>query len=376
MTTPHPALACLDRTIARLEGWIQTVEARLGRVGAAAVLGLLALLLAAAWARPSPIPVGHGVMYARLADAPFAFEDDNWVQCRILTPLLAHVLHLRGGAYLLMPPILAYLFLGSVYFHYRKVGFGGAAAAGMMSALAFSTPVLFPLHASGYVDPASTLLLFWCFALPGRPALRGLFFSLAVFNHEGALAALPWLLLEPRRQSRFLMRLLLFLGVAAAGLAAYAAWRGYVAQHVVVRFAPEYYLQPYRILRNLARVEAIAPLGVFLAFRLLWFFPLSALVDEWLQRRWRSLVWLLAVLLGAASQIVFAHDVSRLMGLAFPALLYGAEVFAERYGEPRLTCWLWALVLLNFLVPSYALTPAGPMPLLPYWWPALGGQEG
>jgi hypothetical protein len=372
MTTSHPALACLERLLLRLEAGLLTLEARLGRGGAAAALALVTLALAAAWARPSLTPINHGAMYARLADAPLAFEEDNWVQYRILTPLVAHALHLRGQAYLLLPPIVLLALLASVYLHYRRRGWSAPTAAGLMAALAFSMPVLFPLHASGYVDPTSTLLLFWCFALPGRPAVQGLLFGLAVFNHESALAAAPWLLLTPRRDERPVSRLLVFLGVAAVALGAYAAWRGYVAEHVAVRFTSDFYLRPERILKNLARVEAIAPLGAFLAFRLLWFFPLGALVDGWLERRWRSVLWLLAVLLGAASQILLAHDVSRLMGLAFPAVLYGCEAFGERYGEERLTRWLWALVLLNFLVPAYDLTPAGLVPLLPYWWPSFG----
>jgi hypothetical protein len=273
----------------------------------------------------------------------------------------------------LVPIIAVFLLLSAVYGHYRRVGFAGATAAGMAATLAVSTPVLFPLHFSGYPDPTTTLLLFGCFALPGRPWLRGLFFSLALFNHENALFALPWLILDARPVERPLRRGLVFLGLAALGGLAYVMWRDYVASHVTVRFTVGFYLRPERIARNLGRVEAIAPLGAFESFRLLWFFPLLAAFDAWRGRAWRVLLFLVAIVGGAAAQLVVAHDVSRLMGLAFPAVLLGAELSRQRYGEEWLTRWLWLLVLLTLLVPAYDVTPGALVPLLPYWWPSLAG---
>ena len=63
------------------------------------------------------------------------------------------------------------------------------------SADGFSTVTLFPLYGAGYVDPIGSFLTFWCLASSGRPLLQSVFFGLALFTHESALFALPWLLL-------------------------------------------------------------------------------------------------------------------------------------------------------------------------------------
>jgi hypothetical protein len=233
--------------------------------------------------------------------------------------------------------------------------------------LAVSTPVLFPLHFSGYPDPATTLLLFWCFAWNARPWLRGILFSLVLFNHENALFALPWLVVDARPSDRPLRRTLIFLGVAGLGAAAYCAWRNFVYCHVAVRFTAGFYLRTGRIVKNLGRVDGLVPLGTIEAFRSLWFFPLLAVINAWRIRAWRSSLWIAAVVGSAGLQIVFAHDVSRLMGMAFPAVLFGAELFGERYGEKTLTLWLWLAVIINLALPAYDITPAGMIPLLPFW---------
>ena len=76
------------------------------------------------------------------------------------------------------------------------------------------------------------------------------------------------------------------------------------------------------------------------------------------------MAWLGAVVAGALAQLLVAHDVSRLMGLAFPAVLKGAEFVRSERGEAASNRLLWSLILLDFLVPSLRGAPTEPLSLL------------
>jgi hypothetical protein len=153
----HPLLEWLVRLTTGLARITRRLEARYGLPGAALLLAMIVLLVAAVYARPSSTPVNHGVLYARLSEAPFAFVQPNWVQYRLLTPLIGYLSHLRGWAFVLLPPLIMVAWLASVYGRYRRGGFDGAAALAVMAMMAFSTPTLFPLHSSGSVDQTSSL---------------------------------------------------------------------------------------------------------------------------------------------------------------------------------------------------------------------------
>src|SRR2546428_247541 len=100
-------------------------------------------------------------------------------------------------------------------------------------AAVWSTPSLKPV-AHGVLFAR---LLFWCFACPDRPVLGAFLYALALFTHECALFALPWLVLPAdgrRLASRRTLLKLAFCGLAVALL---LLWRDWVASQVVVRFS-------------------------------------------------------------------------------------------------------------------------------------------
>jgi hypothetical protein len=343
------------------------LEARIGLPLSALVVGLGLVAAAAILSRPSLGPVNHGALYARLSEAPLSLAEDNWVQLRILGPLVGYVLFLRGGLFPLLPLAFLVLFLSSIYLHYRRSGVGHATSLGIAGLMAFSTPTLFPLSGAGYVDPIVAFLLFWCFARPGLPFLQGLLFTLAIFTHESALFALPWVLMpsgpgQPRRWRSWLMTA----GLCALGIVLLFAWREYATAQIPVRFSNDFYLG--RIGKNWRIIRWLLPLGVFMAFRLFWALPVLAAFDAVRRRDWHASAWLSAVVGGAVAQLVFAHDVSRLMGLAFPAVLKGADLIRRERGEPALERLLWALILWNLLVPAYEVRPPGVYRFVPLWW--------
>jgi hypothetical protein len=364
----EPALdAALDRFVAWVQRACAGLEARFGLAAAALILGGLLLGLAAVQSTPSLKPVAHGVLFARLSEVPLDFAEENWVQMRILTPLLGYLLHLRGRAFIALPPVFGWLFLASVYWHYRRRGFGEAASLGLGAMMALSTLLLFPLYGAGYVDPTSTLLLFWCFSLPDRPALASLLYGLALFNHESALFALPWVVLPGEGERLGSRRTLSRLALCVLAVALLLLWRDWVSSQVSVRFSTEFYL--HRVRKNVGIVQELFPLGVFEAFRLFWFFPVFTLLDSIAAREPRRALWLALVVGSACAQFLFVYDVSRLTGLlAFPAVLRGVEHFRERRGERTFTRLAWALVGLSFLVPAYEVKPPKVVRYWPLWW--------
>ena len=109
-------------------------------------------------------------------------------------------------------------------------------------------------------------------------------------------------------------------------------------------------------------VSHIAPYveeGFFQAFKLFWFFPLAAVYLYWRSnQKWESLL-LLSLVLFASLQLWFAWDVSRLLGLAFPVVLFGAEEIRARWGPAFFVKFVGILLLLNFLVPQYSISSDG-----------------
>ena len=353
--------------IGRIERLCATVEARTGLPVAALILGLILVATAAIISRPSLKPVNHGALYSRLSEDPLSFSEKNWVQLRILGPLVGHLLFLRGRLFPILPSLFLVLFLASIYWHGRRRGFGGAMSLGLAALMAFSTVTLFPLYGAGYVDPIGSFLIFWCLASSGRPLLQSVFFGLALFTHESALFALPWLLLPPEPgQPRRWRNWLVLVVACSVAVGLLFVWREYGNAQLPVRFSNEYYLK--RMSKNWPIIRELWPLGVFMAFRLFWAFPVLAAADGLRGRRWHRVAWLGAVVAGALAQLLVAHDVSRLMGLAFPAVLKGAEFVRSERGEAASNRLLWSLILLNFLVPAYEVRPPSLFRFWPVWW--------
>jgi len=336
----------------RMSDRIQSLEKRYGLALSSLVIALVLFVFALILVTPnvSIHPNSLGSDYQQLAEHPLAFSENSRVQYRILTPLLANVLHLRGAMYAYFPLLVAVLFIAGVYWHFRTSAspLFSVAVAGMV---ALNAPVLNSFAFVGFPDTLAYLLFFACL-ISNNLALQCAAFGLALFNHDNALFALPFLVYRPWTNEpvrKTAMRLVLFL-VAFVPVILY---RKYVDSHMTTAFTPGFYLNKESIADNLKCVARYAPLGIFETFRLFWFVIPVALYMQVRSRRWGDVAWLVLVVLLPFLQLVLAQDTSRFFAMAFPAILYSAKLLHTHYGDLVSRKMLWLLLAANLWVPVY-----------------------
>jgi len=59
--------------------------------------------------------------------------------------------------------------------------------------------------------------------------------------------------------------------------------------------------------------------------------------------------------------MIIAYDISRLMCLAFPMILAGAEIMREKWGKEVFQRRLWLIILVNLFVPTYLIGALEPV---------------
>jgi len=326
------------------------METKCSLWGTALIIATLLLLLGALYVRPAVEPVSHGVYYAELSKAPFD-PNGNPEAYRILTPLIAYLTGLRGNRILILNLILTWALLAIIYRHYRtheRSAFPSLMRAAM---LAFSMPTLFTIHINGYTDAASFLLLFLLFVNGERALLSGALLLLAMLNHESVLFLAPFLLLLQAKAGVPLRRSLPILIVS---LALYGVIRLMLSLQVVVEYSIGYYLQP--LLRDpfywIKKASQAYYLGFCTAFKLFWLIPLAAVILLWQERRYRDMLLIVSPIVLSMGQAFLAIDTSRMLSMAFPAILLGIETLEERFEAARLEPALLGLCGANLLAPQ------------------------
>jgi hypothetical protein len=191
-------------------------------------------------------------------------------------------------------------------------------------------------------------------------------YALALLNHEHCAFALPFVLLRPQLGENSARKLILrgiCLGIAFVPFLLYR--RMVYTQVAVSPFPLSMYLEWFRSFYALRRVARLLPIGIFEAFRLIWFVPLVAGYGLWNRRQTWGVAWMCLVFLCALSQLLFATDTSRYLGLAFPVVLYGLEVLGTQLTEKDFAKWAGFLFLLNLFVPVYYVGQSRMIPLYP-----------
>jgi hypothetical protein len=354
---------CWAAASRELEPTPVTALVLLQRGGVMGVVGLLLLAAAAISVTPADFSAFCDHIcrfYAELSEEPFNFAVPNRHQFRILTPLLAHILHLRGAPYFsALPLIMIWFFLAAIYGFFRyKHRYSLFEAVGMASLMAFSIPVWFSLIFPGFVDATSYLLLFLCIAFIEYIWLWPLFYGFALFNHEHGLFAAPWLLTLATFRWRFSLSgfgwSLALIGLAVLLL---LLFRDFVlSQGARVSLTAEFYLKEPTLLKVFRYNHGRYLLAAFSAFKLFWFWPLAVIYFAARGKGRKSVaVWLLLVMGSATAQLLLAWDQSRLMGFAFPAILLGAHEMRRMWGSKVFQKRLWLIIAANALVPNVFL---------------------
>jgi len=341
----------------RFEHGLARIESIVGRSVTAVIVGGVLLFLAALYVTPATEPASHGIHYAQLSMDPWTADNPN--AYRILTPLIAHWLHLRGGRILVLNLAMAWFFLALAYGYLRQTASSRLLAFGVAAALAFSMPTLFTIYYGGYTDSTTHLLVLAMMALHRRAVVFWVLFLLAMLNGESVLFLLPFFMVlqwqSDPRSTRYWSRWAL--GAAVAG-ALYLALRWQIGSAADVSHNVGYYLGPLSsdLFDWFLQCANRYALGLFSAFKLLWIIPLMGLVVCARSGQWIKAAAIAAAILGSAMQSMVAVDTSRMLALAFPALILGVAALHERMGTRRVAGLLLLLIGLNFLVPQFYVT--------------------
>jgi hypothetical protein len=357
-------------------GWDRRIgqwEARLGRVGTAIAVALvvqaISFVLYSYHFRPFWQFNGRLVdSYAPLCADPFTRVPigEPQVRHRILGPLIAYAMGLRGVSGEAVLPVAVTLFLTLLYLFAGR-WLPPASAAGVVLLLATTQAVTVSQTWLGYPDVLGHLALLVCLmtaaAWPVAPVL-----FLGMLGDERCLAAYPlvvgWHFLAEapdRRWGRAAAR------VAAAGAAA-LAWL------VVYRFIQAEYVSPAGadngsfvrwVLSGgaLRRYLPVVPLGIYFALRSAWLFPIMLTV-AWAGRRWAVLAAFWAAVGVAIGQGVLVADISRCVALCWPAVLIALR---HLYDQNPATArhWLVAALALNLCTPLYNVVGTSILPSMP-----------
>jgi hypothetical protein len=341
-------------------------EKRLGLVGASLLVGCALLGLAALYGMPATKCINHGCWYQAMATDPWHVDTSNPLRLRFLTPWVAYALGFRGKLYILFPVLLLALFLGGLYaYGRRRLGWRGSTALAFASAFATTTLIHSSLHFQGYQDATQYLLLLVAIAYGTSPVVAPLAVGLGVMSHESTLFHLPWVAQMMWRKKRGFLGFACASVVVGALIAATVFVRRALEAHGGSLYASNEYLSAEHVLYTLRDIARMFPIGVFMALRALWVVPLAA---AWisLRRRDFSNLFFLAVIVGSAFlQLLIAWDTSRIVAMAFPAVIFGATTLTNAWGEALLARRLWLLVVANLLLPNYYIGGNNALPYLP-----------
>jgi hypothetical protein len=291
--------------------------------------------------------------YLPLCEDPWHTETPEYPQTRhrILAPVIAHYLGLRGYGAALLPwltnvPLLAVVYLGI----HRRLGRRPAVLATLLTATTLS--VLTSATWPGYPDSLAVLALVLCMFVP-RTWFGALCLFLGGFADERIFAVVPFLLLwhgledTDRVLRRTVIRLALYGAAAAAWFVCTRALQRYwgIDDH-------EAYVAAYNPGHDHPR-EIV--MGLYAAFRACWLFPLF-MPGRWTLRQNPLRPLTLALFVPIMAAALHVGDISRVVSFALPAVLLGYVQVYRHDAREGLYLSLAALVI-NIVSPVYQIHP-------------------
>ncbi len=109
------------------------------------------------------------------------------------------------------------------------------------------------------------------------------------------------------------------------------------------------------IKENISSLISCFYVGVFYAFKLFWLYPIIASYYYFQENNKKQLLFYFLIISGALSQMIVAYDTSRLMGLAFPLVIFSAIKINEKWGTELFIKRTFFLILVNFLIPQFCV---------------------
>ena len=329
------------------------LESTLTRPGLGLLLSVILLIAVSAFSQMNFQTAHHGKEYTMLSEKPFDFAQNNDLQLRILSPLTGYLLFMRGPLFTYFMLVVLAGFLTGVYVYLRRKNFTVKESSLMMTVIGFTTLVFHQLYFPAYTDPGSYLLIILLMMFYRKEFVSILLLSLLLFNHESNIFLFPFffvLIANGNYRANNLIRVLVLFVISCIP---YFLYRSYISSHVQTNFTLEYYLDPVNMKWTREHVLPNLANGIFQSFRFAWIIPVVAIVIDLYQKRFNEALLILSAIVFVMMQFFIAYDISRLAGLAFPALLLGALRLKEFLGNKKFTLLLISIFILNLFIPSY-----------------------
>ncbi len=342
-------------TYDRIDAALIDVERRRGNKLWIVQLSFMLTIAACLYARVDTGCAYLGGHYARLAADPFAFDPDNPVSYRILTPLISYCLGLHRGCMInLTNLIFVGVMTGWVYAYFRKITPRPTDALITTITLTFSLVALTTIYRGGYTDIQSYLLIFLMWRFRNRRVVFHTLFLLGLLNRESIAFLIPWFaFISLEGDNKPLGRVLDLTFGFAVTLGLYYLFRVWVQSHQEVPYSLDYYLKPVLEdpLYHLRQTYYYQGLGLFSVFKLAWVFPLMALASWFKEKNYREIAGAALLIICAWTQLFVAYDTSRMFTLGFMVMILSLKHLFEtnRFQVRRLAIWI---VLFNLLIPQ------------------------
>jgi hypothetical protein len=180
-----------------------------------------------------------------------------------------------------------------------------------------------------------------------------IFLALAILNHESNIFVLPWFFLFHAicNKGRYIT---IASSAAALALAVvpWYLWITYAKIHSAPEYSPEFYLNA-DLWGKFSTVAARYYSGLFATFKILWILPVLAAWWALTKRQLLTVAVYIAIVACSTGQLFLAHDTSRLLTLAFPALWLGFLQLNQELSATKCASFLSWLILINLFIPNY-----------------------
>jgi hypothetical protein len=359
----------------RIAGW----EGRFGRAGTAVAVALVVQATSFFFYSHHFRPLYKfnerlTESYGPLCADPFTHAPigEPQVRHRILGPLIAYAVGLRGVSGVAVLPAAVTVFLILLYLFARR-WLPPASAVGAVLLMATTPVVIFSQTGLGYPDVLGHIALLLCLmTATAWPVVPILF--LGMLGDERCAAAFPLVVLwhfwaDPRevRWRRAVARVV----AAAVAVAAWVAVYRWIQLEFVGPSGGDNRSFAQTVLSGHWLKEGLpfVPLGMYFALRAAWLFPAMFTVVWWAGRapiatRVGVLAAYWAAVGVALGQGVLVVDVSRCVALCWPGVIIALR---HLYHEMPVAArhWLAAAVVLNLFTPNYNVFGRFIQPIMP-----------
>jgi hypothetical protein len=356
------------RIVSAADGFVLRIEKRTGLFATAVFIGMLLLLLSMMFSATRFETFHHGNAFTRLSEHPFGHDNPNDLRLRILSPLLGYILFFRGPAFKYFMLIILAVFLGMIYFFSRKKDLSPVEAFGVAAVCTFTTLTFYQLYFPAYTDPTSFLLILILMFSFRKPFAAVILLMLMLFNHEQNIFLMPFFFFLMLDKNYSLRNILIITVRFILAAIPYFLYRTYILSNESIDYSTSYYFDPGNMQWTKEHVLPNLISGIFQSFRLGWGLIFVALLIDVFKKNINEIVLISLVLIFVSSQLLIAHDISRLMGLAFPALLIAAFRLKKYFSKKYFILIIYFVLLINFFIPSYYVGALGPTSLSPSWF--------